>query len=360
MKEQKKASSEESDETSSNESSSDEEIMMPRTGGIMPGMGGMMPGMGGMMPGMGGMMPGMGGMMPGMGGMMPWMGGMMPGMGGMMQGIGGYDTGYYPTTNYPNPYPGRPPRGPAGKGQGDTRCKDSQAKKICKPKTPKFVKKNQGLNFDFLPHDNCCTEVELIIEPDEPDPLECAINNGIMPIVCCYMPPCLSLDPKSPLGASVANNGSGNNSHYAHSQSQKGSGQNKLGSISGGPIRQTLIGGASPTKQSNSVNNIVSENDIGEVFHSLEDIDEVNLDEDNAVPAWASQHRQSNPESYHSNGSSHYSPKANISNHNSPGSYHSHHSSNGSNHSDRGKHKSLRHSTQPSNRSNNSHAGSND
>ncbi len=49
-------------------------------------------------------------------------------------------------------------------------------------------KKAQGLNFDFLPHDDLATEVTMVIEPDDPEPLQFAVENGIMPIICCYMP----------------------------------------------------------------------------------------------------------------------------------------------------------------------------
>lgn len=56
-------------------------------------------------------------------------------------------------------------------------------------------KKQQGLNFDFLPHDDLATEVTMIIEPDEPEPLQYAVENGVMPIICCYMPSSIAVQP---------------------------------------------------------------------------------------------------------------------------------------------------------------------
>lgn len=54
---------------------------------------------------------------------------------------------------------------------------------------------NDGLDFEFRPHSACGMDVTITIEPEEPDPIEFALDNGISPIVCCMMPPCLMVAP---------------------------------------------------------------------------------------------------------------------------------------------------------------------
>ncbi|CAL8104085.1 unnamed protein product [Orchesella dallaii] len=85
------------------------------------------------------------------------------------------------------------------------------------------LKKPQGLNFDFLPHDDLATEVTMTIEPDEPEPLQYAVENGIMPIICCYMPTSLAVNQQQPTSSHPSIAGYPQSSYNSNSKYGNGS-----------------------------------------------------------------------------------------------------------------------------------------
>lgn len=193
---------------------------------------------------------------PGPGGMMPYYGGGYP-QPPPYPGAGGYpQPSPYPGLGYPQ-YPGMPGgyspyfnQGYAS-GYGPTQmplppynqCMEDIQLECCKKmlknkqrkkgqgdesgtvsswQTSKMKpKKAQGLNFDFLPHDDLATEVTMVIEPDEPEPLQFAVENGIMPIICCYMPSSVAVQQAPDYQASVQ--AYSNNSNSSPSTNSYGS-----------------------------------------------------------------------------------------------------------------------------------------
>lgn len=162
----------------------------------------------------------------------------------MAGGAGGPGFGGYGA--YPQPYPGVPggyglANQPYPCGFGPIQmppcykpCVDEvtlikDKKKLVGSRDPRKKLQNpQGLNFDFLPHDDLATEVTMTIEPDEPEPLHYAIENGIMPIICCYMPSSLAVSGQGSTTTSMT--GSSPSSGY-------------YGSGSGGSMGSSIITG---------------------------------------------------------------------------------------------------------------------
>ncbi|ODN06326.1 Nucleolar and coiled-body phosphoprotein 1 [Orchesella cincta] len=105
------------------------------------------------------------------------------------------------------------------------------------------LKKPQGLNFDFLPHDDLATEVTMTIEPDDPEPLQYAVENGIMPIICCYMPTSLAVNQQQPSNnPSFAGYPQSSNT-YGYGSNSKGSSGSGSGSQSGSSVPKLGSGG---------------------------------------------------------------------------------------------------------------------
>ncbi|CAG7727193.1 unnamed protein product [Allacma fusca] len=94
-----------------------------------------------------------------------------------------------------------------------TEEKDGELKKS----TPaKDSKSHEGLGFCFNPDSAMATEFSITIDPEEPDPLEYALNNGIIPIICGYMPP-----SAAPCLPSFPQNNSKESPTYVPSKSSK-------------------------------------------------------------------------------------------------------------------------------------------
>ena len=78
------------------------------------------------------------------------------------------------------------------------------------------TRSDEGLDFVFNPDDDMATEITVTVEPDEPDMLEYALDNGIMPVVCGYLPP--HIDPTAcGTHPGINNNTEGRNSRGSFS-----------------------------------------------------------------------------------------------------------------------------------------------
>jgi hypothetical protein len=97
------------------------------------------------------------------------------------------------------------------------RKKSSSIRRLSKAKDSKS---HEGLGFCFNPDSAMATEFTITIDPEEPDPLEYALDNGILPIICGYMPPsaapCIPQFPQKDIisSSSKASSAAGSPSQY--------------------------------------------------------------------------------------------------------------------------------------------------